>query len=530
MSAVTNPCRVQAGQIVRFDGHYSYKKRGGSMASHTTYFWQHALLSALAVFSTASLALTPSQVFESVKDSVVVVKTLGVEGKEIAMGSGVLLPSGKVATNCHVMKNGISFQVGRGRQFVDATFYAGDIDKDICLLSSKGVGGKPAKLGKAANLKVGDSVYAVGAPRGLELSLSDGIVSQLRGASPPFIQTTAAISPGSSGGGLFDSGGRLVGFTTLYIDDGQSLNFAMPVEWLNDIQPANRVVSKQRSQVDWLTRAVALEEKQDWPELLVWGRQWVKAEQENADALFFVGNALLNLGQLDLATAAYREVLRINPEYDKAWGNLGLAYKKLQQADNAINAYRQALRINPEAAYTWNNLGNIYSELQQTDNAINAYRQALRITPEKADIWRNLGLVYGNTQRNEDAITAYRQALHIDPGHAEAWYGLGRIYTDLKGYEDAIAAYRQAVRIKPKYGEAWNNLGFVYKNLQRFDEAIFACQQALRINPEDTHTLINLATTYYLSGNTPGALQTLASLRPLDPVSADKLFNLFVPR
>ena len=67
---------------------------------------------------------------------------------------------------------------------------------------------------QAADLKVGDPVYAVGAPLGLELSLSEGIVAQLRGGPPPLIQTTAAISPGSSGGGLFDRDGRLVGLTT----------------------------------------------------------------------------------------------------------------------------------------------------------------------------------------------------------------------------------------------------------------------------------------------------------------------------
>jgi S1-C subfamily serine protease len=108
--------------------------------------------------------------------------------------------------------------VGRGDQLVSATLYAEDADKDICILNAKGLEGKPAQLGKAASLKAGDPVYAVGAPQGLELSLSDGIVAQLRGEPPPFIQTTAAISPGSSGGGLFDKEGHLVGLTTLYLE------------------------------------------------------------------------------------------------------------------------------------------------------------------------------------------------------------------------------------------------------------------------------------------------------------------------
>ena len=141
-----------------------------------------------------------------------------------------------------------------------ATLYAEDGDKDICLLDAKGITGKPAQLGKAASLKVGDPVYAVGAPKGLELSLSDGIVAQLRGGPPPLIQTTAAISPGSSGGGLFDGEGRLVGLTTLYIEGGQSLNFAMPVEWIGEIKPGRKPVAEGRSQTEWLKRAIALEQ------------------------------------------------------------------------------------------------------------------------------------------------------------------------------------------------------------------------------------------------------------------------------
>ena len=112
---------------------------------------------------------------------------------------------------------------------------AGDPDKDLCLLTAPGLTAKPARLGRAARLKVGEPVYAVGAPQGLELSLSEGIVSQLRGGPPPLIQTTVAISPGSSGGGLFNAEAELVGITTFYLKDSQSLNFAVPVEWIGEV-------------------------------------------------------------------------------------------------------------------------------------------------------------------------------------------------------------------------------------------------------------------------------------------------------
>jgi len=184
----------------------------------------------LVILPVLAHALSSSRVFDKVKNSVVVVKVLDPQGEVISLGSGVLLPSGRVATNCHVVKRGATYEVGRGKQLVSAFLYSEDLGKDICVLAGKRINGKPALLGKAADLKVGDTVYAVGAPLGLELSLSEGIVAQLRGGSPPLIQTTAALSFGSSGGGLFDREGRLVGITTFQVRGGQSLNFGLPVE------------------------------------------------------------------------------------------------------------------------------------------------------------------------------------------------------------------------------------------------------------------------------------------------------------
>jgi S1-C subfamily serine protease len=108
----------------------------------------------VAVFFLSTLpvqvhALTPDQVFDKVKGSIVVVKTLDAQGKVKGQGSGVLLPSGKIATNCHVVEGGASYQVGQGEQLIFATLYAEDGDKDICLLDAKDITGKPAQLGKA---------------------------------------------------------------------------------------------------------------------------------------------------------------------------------------------------------------------------------------------------------------------------------------------------------------------------------------------------------------------------------------------
>jgi predicted TPR repeat methyltransferase len=343
-----------------------------------------AALCFLSILPAQIHALTPDQVFDNVKDSIVVVKTLDSQGKVRDQGSGVLISSGRVATSCHSVKGSASYQVGRGKQFIRATLYAEDRDKDLCLLDAKGIKGKPAQLGKAASLKVGGPVYAVGVPQGLVPSLFEGIVAQLRGGLPPLIQITVAISSGSRGGGLFDAEGRLVGLTALSVEGGQSMSFAIPVEWVGEIKPGRKPVAKGISQIEWETHTFILMEMQDWHGLLDWCRKRTE----------------------------------ISPENYSAWYNLGNAYHFLNRHDDASDAFRQALRINPEDANAWYNLGNAYSNLKHHNDAIEAYRQALLIDPDHASAWYNLGGNYALTDNQTAALDVVQRLRYLDQGKA----------------------------------------------------------------------------------------------------------------
>jgi regulator of sirC expression with transglutaminase-like and TPR domain len=340
------------------------------------------------------------------------------------MGSGVMLPSGKVGTNCHVVEGGASFQVGRNKTFLPATLDAGDRDKDICLLDAPGLKGRAAQLGKAAGLKVGETVYAVGAPQGLELSLSNGIVSQLRGDKAPLIQTTAAISPGSSGGGLFDAQARLIGFTTLYIEGAQSLNFAVPVEWLAEIKPGQKLAYKARGTADWLKRATALEARKDWNGLLELCHQWTKSEPANDTAWYNLGVAYARTNRYDDAIEANQQALRVNPKFAAAWFNLGITYDMVERRDDAVKAYQKVVRINPEDALAWLNLGVAYDSLGRRAEAIKAYLEALRVNPRFAGAWYNLGSAYYYSSDTPAALDAVKALRQLDPTMADELFNL----------------------------------------------------------------------------------------------------------
>jgi Flp pilus assembly protein TadD len=344
-----------------------------------------------------AFALTPAQVYERVKDSVVVVKVGDQQGRLVSSGSGVMLPSGDIITNYHVVKGGVRWAVGRGKHVVPANLKWGDCDKDLCLLTAPGLVAEPAHLGKADRLKVGDPVYAVGAPQGLELSLSEGIISQLRGGGPhPIIQTTVAISPGSSGGGLFNAKGELVGITTFYLKGGQSLNFALPVEWIGEVAkgktPGRFVLEEpvapktaEKPKEGWDDRGRALGRARDWQGLLDHSRRWTQAEPGNYLAWSALGRAYGGLGRYGEAIEPFQNALRLKPNYAKSWLNLGASYGSLGRHQEASEAFREALRHKPDLPEAWGGLAIAYAASGNRSEALNALKELRRYDPQKAD-------------------------------------------------------------------------------------------------------------------------------------------------
>lgn len=189
-------------------------------------------------------ALEPSELFEQVSPSVWVVRTFDGAERPVGQGSAVVIAPGRLITNCHVLAKSKVVMVRRRNVMYEAKLEHADAPRDLCQLSVEGFATTPVKMGSLASLKVGQKVYAIGNPRGLEVTLSEGLVSGLRGELPGLpldqggsniIQTTAPISPGSSGGGLFDAEGRLIGITTAHRRDSQNINIALPVDWIAEV-------------------------------------------------------------------------------------------------------------------------------------------------------------------------------------------------------------------------------------------------------------------------------------------------------
>ena len=196
------------------------------------------LAAATLAAAQSAQALEPSEVFDKVAPSVWVVRTFDGAHRALGLGSAVVVGNGRLITNCHVLAKANSVVVRRKNVSYDAKLLHADAPRDLCLLDVDDFAAPAVAMAPRESLKVGEKVYAIGNPQGFETTLSEGLISGLRGEwadGSHVLQTTAAISPGSSGGGLFDDKGRLVGITTFTRTDAQNLNFALPAEWIAEV-------------------------------------------------------------------------------------------------------------------------------------------------------------------------------------------------------------------------------------------------------------------------------------------------------
>ena len=167
------------------------------------------------------------------------------------VGSGVVVdPSGLILTNSHVVfaRQAISVTLDDGTA-LPATLVGADPLFDVALIRVAPPNAAPfvaARLGDSDRLVVGEDVYAIGNPFGLEQTFTRGIVSAVNRLLPgvplsltePMIQTDASINPGNSGGPLVDRCGDVIGITTSILSEAQNIGFAVPINLIKTVMPS----------------------------------------------------------------------------------------------------------------------------------------------------------------------------------------------------------------------------------------------------------------------------------------------------
>jgi tetratricopeptide (TPR) repeat protein len=470
-----------------------------------------------------------TQVIKDIMNRVVLIETLDQFDNRLGIGSGFIVgDNGEVATNYHVIEGASSAIVkypGKNVNVPVSTIVHKDPKRDLVVIRV-GFAPSPVSLGIDSLVAAGQKVLAFGNPRGLEGTVSNGIVSAVRRAGREFpipfpdgtkvIQITAPISSGSSGGPIVNESGKVIGISTLMRRDGQNLNFAIPVSYLRRLLEGKSLnlpftrsnlpknIDSERTKIDNIKAQIEREALErslrpaDIEKLaLEGGELYKRGKYHEAKAnLSLAYGAFTRQGMKDqlLHVLQLRILARISialQENDKA-----IEYSSKEAACAITDSDR---------GNAFNNIGLAYNNKGEYDKAIGYYEKALAISikalgaehPLVAATYNNIGLAYDNKDEYDKALFYYEKALAIElkalganhPKVATIYQNIGTVYNAMDDVGKALSYYEKALAIDlkalganhPKVATIYQNIGTVYDEKGDYDKAIAYLEKALAI-------------------------------------------------
>jgi tetratricopeptide (TPR) repeat protein len=162
----------------------------------------------------------------------------------------------------------------------------------------------------------------------------------------------------------------------------------------------------------------------------------------SAESYFNIGLANYYLKQYREAADSYRQSIRLDP-YNSAdaWYALGLVYRDWGKADEEIQAYKQAIRLRPDYTSAYERLGARYSRSKKYNEAIEIYRQLTALKPGDATVPNNMGEAYFELGKFPEGAESFRQAIRLKPDFGQAYYNLGKCLLAMGNRDGALEQY-----------------------------------------------------------------------------------------
>lgn len=177
----------------------------------------------------------------------------------------------------------------------------------------------------------------------------------------------------------------------------------------------------------------------------------------SAESYFNIGLASFYLKQYKDAAEAYRQSIKLDP-YNAADAQyaLGLVYRDWGKPDEEIQAYKQAIRLRPDYTVAFERLGSRYLKSKKYNEAVEIFRQLAALKPGDANAPNNMGEAYFELNKLNEAIESFRQSIRLKPDFGKAYYNLGRTLMAMGNRDAALEQYTILTNIDPDYAEKLN--------------------------------------------------------------------------
>lgn len=440
--------------------------------------------------------LSPEQIYEKVNNCVVVIHSFDFSGKLAKQGSGVVISEkGWIVTNYHVYDGCERMEVKHNDKIVKFTDVIGfDVDRDILILKIKNNMFPSISLANSDYLKVGQRVYAIGSPLGLENSISEGIISGLRNIdynNRNYIQITASISPGSSGGAVVNSLGELIGISTMERKGGQNLNFAIPINDILSISPHQNISKKDINATTLFSQGLNAMEAEDYEKAINYFNDYLEIYPNDLDALYNRGFSFYKINKPDLVIKDLNKFIAIKNDDSEVYNLRGLAYIDWgwksksedllkERSDIALTDFIRAVELDANYAEPYFNLAKTYRRhpYMMIDKAIYYYSKAIQVDNTYFQAYYYRAHCYFDNKQYYDAINDLTFYIKNKPKMCVAYILRGNCYYELKNYKEALNNYDMAINISPNGHSYYYDRGFAKLNLLDLQGACSDFQQS----------------------------------------------------